>query len=53
MGEALQEASLAEDVDEILRISHVYGDTESTLADLLEEWETAHELQLGSHRSDS
>ena len=42
MGEALQAASLAQNVGEIRRISLSYADMEATLADLLEEWEAAH-----------
>jgi ATP-binding cassette, subfamily F, member 3 len=44
MGEELQEASIVQNVDEIRRISQAYAATESTLADLLEEWESAHEV---------
>ncbi len=45
MGEELQVVSLAQDVDEIRRISHSYADMESVLANLLEEWELAHDVQ--------
>ncbi len=45
MGEELQAATLAEDVAEIRRISQAYANTERMLADLLQEWEAAHEVQ--------
>ncbi len=43
IGQELQKASERQDVDEIRRISQAYADTESELADLLEDWELAHE----------
>lgn len=43
IGEELQGASDRQDIAAIRRISQAYADTESALADLLEEWETAHE----------
>jgi ATP-binding cassette subfamily F protein 3 len=42
IGQELQGASDNQDVAEIRRISQAYADTESELADLLEEWELAH-----------
>ena len=43
IGIELQAASSKQDVAEIRRISLAYGDTESELADLLEDWELAHD----------
>ena len=43
MGEEMQAASLEQNVEEIRRIGQSYADTESMLANLLEEWEAAHE----------
>jgi len=40
----LQEATLRQEVEEIMRISQEYGVIETTLADVLVKWEAAHEL---------
>jgi ATP-binding cassette subfamily F protein 3 len=42
MGEEMQAASSAQNVAEIRRISQTYADTESMLANLLEDWESIH-----------
>jgi ATP-binding cassette subfamily F protein 3 len=39
----LQEATLQQEVDEIVRISHEYGAVEETLVDVMARWEAAHE----------
>ena len=39
----LQEATLQQEVDEIVRISQEYGAVEEKLVDVLAKWETAHE----------
>ncbi len=44
VGTELQAASSRQDIDEIRRISQAYADTESELANLLEEWELAHDV---------
>ena len=43
IGKELQVASDKQNVAEIRRISHVYASTESELANLLEDWESAHD----------
>jgi ATP-binding cassette subfamily F protein 3 len=43
IGKELQVASNKQNVAEIRRISQAYADTESELADLLEDWESAHD----------
>jgi hypothetical protein len=44
IGQELQKASEKQDVAEIRRISQAYADTEAELADLLEDWELAHDV---------
>ena len=44
VGTELQAASSRQDIDEIRRISQAYADTELELANLLEEWELAHDV---------